>query len=223
MKIKLKYTSIVILTLMAVAGGATLVSPYAGAITENDSAEAYVVVNDACEFDSDNSYTATFTALNGTSNDTETHDPLKPDFEVSCNNISGFSITAVGFSPDSTHASGDDGNTDMYSTTTAAVIPTGAVVTSGTFTPSSPSAWGMRISNITSSTSYTANSSYAIASHNYAAVPSATSPATQMVHYAGSTTALVTGTMRADYGFYISQSQSAGTYTGKVKYTVVGD
>lgn len=222
MKAKLKYTSIGILTLIAVASSATFTSSYAGAVTESDSAESYVVVNDACEFDSDDSYTSTFTVTNATADDTD-DDALKPTFSMTCNNISGFSVVAVGFSPDATHATGEEGNTDMYSPTVSAVIPTGSVVTTGTFAPASPSVWGMRISGVTSSTSFTTNSTYALASHNYAAVPSATSPATQMAHYTGSTTALVTGTLRADYGFYVSDTQPAATYTGKVKYTVIGD
>lgn len=222
MKIKLKYIPTLILTLMTAFAGLALLAPYAAALNP-DSADAWVEVNDSCGFDSDFSYTYTFSAVNGTADDTDNivSDP-RPTITLNCNSISGFVVKAVGFSPDATHATGDDGNTDMYSSTTTAIIPTGAGTTTGTIPTSTASFWGMRIqASVTqpsSGASATVASAYALAAHNYAAVPTT---ATTVVTYPGSTAMTVEGTMRPDYGFYVSQSQPAGTYTGKVKYTVI--
>lgn len=225
MKNKLKYTPSLILILTTVFAGLLLAAPHASAESDGPySADAVVTVDESCSFDSDYSYTSTFTVLNGTAKDTES-DTSKPTVGVTCNNSTGFSVKAIGYSPDATHTTGNDGNTDMFmtgGTATSPVIPTGAGSTNTTFAVSAPSFWGMRVdpTTVTSSTSYTINATYNTSAHTYAAVPSS---ATTVVHYAGSPSTPVTGTLRTDYGFYVSQAQAAGTYTGKVKYTIIGD
>lgn len=211
MKIKLKYIPTLILTLMAAVSGLALTTPYVGA-TNPDSVEARVEVSQACSFDDDYSSTFNISAMNGTSGTTESMNRVNPTdnmVHVSCNNIAGFDIKAVGYSPDATHASGYDGNTDMYSSTVSTPIPT------GTATSGATSAWAMKVGSASSSTSYTYQNGY----NAYSNVP--TTPAVSVLRFAGSTSAVVTGTFRPDYQYYISQSQPAGTYTGKVKYTIV--
>ena len=233
MKNKLKYTPSLILILTTVFAGLVLTAPYAMAESDGPySADAVVTVDESCSFDSDYTYTSTYTLSNGTAKDTE-DDSSKPTVNVTCNNSTGFSIKAIGYSPDATHATGNDGNTDMFmtgGTATSPVIPTGSGSTNTTFAVSAPSFWGMRVntgtnpatstSYVTSSTSYTINSTYNTAAHTFAVVPSS---ATTIIHYTGSESAPVTGTFRTDYGVYVSQAQPAGTYTGKVKYTIIGD
>ena len=187
-----------------------------------DSAEAWVEVNDACSFDDDYSSTFNISAMNGTTGNTESMNRVNPPsagdnlVHVSCNNISGFSIKAIGYSPDATHTTGYDGNTDMYSSTTSAVIST------GTATSGATSAWAMKITSATNDVvTTTSGVTYPNGYQNtYGVVPSS---ATTVLHFAGSTSAVVTGSFRPDYQYYISQSQPAGTYTGKVKYTIIGD
>lgn len=227
MKNKSKYISSLILTLITVFAGVLLAAPRADA-ANTGKADAVVNVNDACGFDGeegDLDYTFTFSPANGIADDTEgiaretTTGAGNMEVTLTCNNISGFEIQAIGYSPDASNPSGANGNTDMYSSTTSAVIPTGAGVTTATFSTSDPSFWGMKITSAVGSNGQTITSAYATAAHTFVAVPSS---ATTVIRYNGDTSP-VTASMRADYGFYISQAQPAGTYTGKVKYTVVPD
>ena len=225
MRNKLKYIPSLLLILATVFAGFGLTMP--GARAETAPADAVVNVNDACTFDDDFSYTFTYAVDAGTADDTEdearetTTGTGDKEITVSCNNINGFVIQAIGFSPDATHSAGYAGNTNMYSSTTSAVVATGAGATTGTIPTSTPSFWGMKITSATSPDgTVTINPTYGTTAHNYVAVPNAT---TTVVTYPGSTTGVVTGTMRPDYGFYISDTQPAATYTGKVKYTIVGN
>ncbi|MDO5480436.1 MAG: hypothetical protein Q4F58_02070 [Candidatus Saccharibacteria bacterium] len=219
MKIKLKYVPSLILTVMTVFGAVVLTTPYARA-TNPDSAEARVVVDDACTFNDNYDYTFTFSAMNGTVGDTTSETRSYTDgniVKVTCNNITGFKIKAIGFSPDAAHATGYDGNTDMYSPTTSAVIPT------GTATSGATSAWAMRITSASVTSPTGTGAPTATIQTPFATWASVPSSATTVIQFGGSTTSPVEGNMRADYQYYISQSQPAGTYTGKVKYTIVGD
>lgn len=225
MKNRLKYIPSLLLISATVFAGLELVSPVVSAATDN--ADAVVTVNDACLFDDDFSYTYTYTVNSGMSDDTEGTDrettvgTKDKEITVTCNDINGFVIQAIGFSPDATHSAGYAGNTDMYSATTTAVIPTGAGTTTGTIPASTPSFWGMKITSATATSGTpTITAAYATAAHTFTAVPNSTAV---VVTYPGSTAGVVTGTMRPDYGFYISDAQPAGTYTGKVKYTIVGN
>lgn len=212
MKIKLKYLPTIILTLITASGGAVLLSSNAGAV--DDDADAIVNVNTACVFDSDDyDYTKTFATTPGTYVDTES-DSSKPTVHVTCNNINGFSIKAIGFSPDATHAAGYEGNTFMYG---------GTVGNINTGTSGTNSWWAFKVTSATATvppsttpTTVTPVSPYG----SYAAIPSS---ATSILNYAGSTDGPVTGTMRTDYKINVSSTQSAGTYTGQVKYTIVGN
>ena len=218
MKIKLKYIPTIILTLTTAFAGFFLSSSRVGAVTDTDSADARVDVNDACTFNSNYDYTFSYSALNGTSgNTTSDTRPAAYLVSVTCNNISGFKIKAVGYSPDALNPGGVDGNTDMFSTTTSDVIPT------GTATSGPTSSWAMRITsaNVTAPTGTGAPTATIQSPFTtWASVPYID---TTVVQFGGSTSAVVEGNMTADYQFYVSQNQSAGSYTGKVKYTIVGD
>ncbi len=210
MRIKLKYIPTIILTLMTAFGGAILTMPYVGAA--DDSAEAVVQVNDACTFDADYSYTFSLSGSAGTSVDTTSvSSTTRQPITVTCNDINGFLIKAIGSSPTSSSAGvGVDGATDMYGAN--GTIPTG---TSG-----SNSYWAMKITSATNNT-VSGGVSYPNGYNNtYGLIPS---NSTTILSFTGSTTAVVTGSMRPDYMVNISTTQPAGSYTGAVKYTIVGN
>ena len=218
MKIKLKYLPSLTLTLMTVVSGAALLMPGASAATE--SADAVVNVNDACGFDSDYSYTSSLSTAAGTTVNTES-DTTKNSSDglvhVTCNNINGFLIQAIGSSPTSSSSgAGVDGATDMYGAN--GIIPTGTATTGAT------SNWAMKVTSatVTSPTGTGAPTATVPATwdNTYGAVPNAT---TTVITYGGSTSATVVGNFRTDYRVYVSSTQTAGSYEGAVKYTIVGN
>ncbi len=197
----IKYLPTAILTLLTLTSGIMLAASSVSAVA-SASKNAIVNVSPACSFTAGDGYTANFSlaagALANTENDTKT------DIEVTCNNLSGFSVQAVGYSPDATHSDGLDGNTDLYSTV-------GRIHTA---IDGPDSRWAFKITNASSTTSYSILGGY----DEYSSVPD--SP-TGVVNFTAPTTAgYVTGTLRTDYEVYISPDQVSGAYAGKVKYIV---
>jgi hypothetical protein len=205
MKNKILYLPIFILTLITVAAGAVLSATTVSA-EATDTRPINVTVGASCGFDSEIGYTSSLTLIAGNSANTES-DTAKTTYTISCVGFDGFSIQAVGFSPNATSAGeGVDGNTDLYST--VGVIPTN--------TPGPNSYWAFRVSSATSSTSYSIPGTFA----NYSAIPSTP---TSIINYAAAAALndTIVGSFRTDYNVYTNISQPAGTYTGAVKYTVV--
>ena len=201
MKNKSKYLPSLILTLITVFAGFALSSPQAGAATEG-SKNASVTVIPACYFSNNqDTFTTNITVAAGSTETTESS--AKTTFQFTCGSSAGFSIQAVGFSPNTSGGDGVLGNTDLYST----------VGTIHTGTSGSSSYWAFKVSSATSSTSYTIEDNYG----NYSNIPSS---ATDIVTYAGpsSVAGAVTGTLRTDYKIYDSTNQATGAYTGAVKY-----
>lgn len=202
MKNKLKYLPTTILTITTLCSGAILTGAQASADTTGTK-PATVTVSPACSFASDSSYTSILSIETGTPVNTES-DTSKTTVQMSCNGTNGFSLYAVGYSPDATHPTGLEGNTNLYST--VGIIPTGA--------PSASSYWSLKVSSATSTTSYSILSTYA----SYSAVPGTATP---ILSFTGpSTPSYVTGTARTDYQVYAAAAQPAGSYAGAVKYTV---
>ena len=202
MKNKSKYLPSLILTLMTVFCGTILSGSHVGAATTG-SKNVSVTVVPACYFTNESdTYTTTLPVTPGTPTNTESL--TKTNLQFTCGSSAGFSIQAVGFSPNSAGGEGVLGNTVMYNPTGS--IPTG---TSGT----SASRWAFKVTSATSSTSYTIQGNYG----NYSNIPST---ATDIVTYTGTATpgVAVTGTIRTDYEVYAIGSQLPGTYTGAVKY-----
>jgi hypothetical protein len=198
----IKYIPTTLLTLSTIVSGAALAS--APALAANTGSKTAVVnVSPACSFTAGDGYTANLSLAAGASATTESD--TKADIEVTCNSLAGFSVQAVGFSPDATHADGEDGNTSLYST--VGVIPTG---TTGT-----GSRWAFKVTSATSTTSYNILYGY----NDYSDVPNIP---TGVVSYGAPTSSgYVTGTLRTDYQVYVSSDQASGAYSGKVKYIVV--
>lgn len=202
MKNTIKNISTILLTLTFGSFGTLLTASHAIAATA--SADTTVIVNDACTFTGDFSGNLVVLAPTpGTSANSEEFALTSPT--VSCNNINGFQIKAVGFSPNASNPSGVEGATAMYNAN--GTIPTG---TTGT-----DSHWAFKITSATASTTATIQPGY----NSYTNVPSSNTP---VIQFAGSTTAVVTGSFRPDYMVSVSATQPSGEYTGAVKYTVVG-
>ena len=135
-----------------------------------------------------------------------------------CNDYNGFSIYAIGFTGDSydsanhTKLVGTADNTNTIST---------GVYSSGDIT----SSWAMKITKVTDGTvAYIpANMSIQNSFNNWHVVPATYTKVAQYHANTGSsaTDTVLGGKIESTYAVYVSASQIADTYTGKVKYTLV--
>lgn len=201
MKIKSKYTFTLLSTLMAIFAVSILAS--GNVFAESASGDAVITVVPACTFTTSTATTTIPTASGVVSNSESIS--AKPDIVTTCNGLNGWKIQAIGFSPDSTHPDGNDGNTSMYAS--------GGTIATGT--SGSDSYWSMKISSLTS------NTTTATILNGYGSYSSVPNSAVNVANIAGDGAGgSVTGTMRADYQIFVSGSQAPGTYTGIVKYTI---
>jgi len=199
MKIKSKLILSLVLTLTfgALIIAATPVS------ADTKSADAVVNVVPACTFSSDEATTTFNTPVGVVSN---TEGITKPNIESVCNGLNGWKIQAIGYSPDAAYPTGNDGNTSMYN-------PAGDIIPTGT--SGANSYWSFKISSASSSTTASVLNGYG----SYSNIPAT---AVDVVNYTGDGAGgSITGVMRADYQVFVDGGQLPGTYTGKVKYTLV--
>ncbi|MBQ3280317.1 hypothetical protein IJG92_01535 [Candidatus Saccharibacteria bacterium] len=204
---KIKSISILTLGLTLMFAAAFVVNSRAVSAATG-SADAVVNVVAACGFDDATATTTIPTASGVVSNsETITRDPI----EIICNGLNGWNIQALGYSPDSSNPTGADGNTSMYSPVsggTGNFIPTG---TSGT-----NSYWSFKITSVTASAG---TASIATGYNAYSNIPSS---AVTVASFTGDGTgSSITGYLRPDYQIFVDGGQAPGTYTGKVKYTIV--
>ncbi len=129
-----------------------------------------------------------------------------------CNDNNGYNIYAIGSSNDS------DGNTDLVSDINSNYNIHTGVYNAGTLTPSTPSSWAMKLSSSSGTYAPTIIDGY----KSYSEVPSTDT----MVAYRTSGTSMdpntdITGSyFNTTYEIYANTLQPAGTYLGKVKYTM---
>ena len=125
-----------------------------------------------------------------------------------CNDASGFAIYAVGFSGD------EYGATNMIGTNTGTTIPT------GTATSGANSQWAMKLTKVTdTSVAYNpANMTITNGYDDYSAVPN---DYEKVATFSSATDQTLGAKLTTTYAAYISNTQPADTYTGKVKYTLV--
>ena len=181
-------------------------------VTGTASANATVTVAEACTMESggtnDSPHTATIPA--GT---------LKENiglttFRVICNDSAGFSVYAVGF------ANYEYGNTKLLATISGNLNPTYDIVT-GLATSGNTSNWAMKLTAVSGTYAPTIQSDTNGAFTAYHVVPATN---TKVATFAGVTDAGSNATgsaFTATYRAYISGTQPAGNYNGKVKYTMV--
>ena len=132
----------------------------------------------------------------------------KTSVSVFCNDPSGFAVYAVGFTGDTF------GNNTMVGTNANNTIPTGTA-TSGT-----TSQWAMKLTKVTdTSVAYNpANMTITNGYDDYSAVPD---DYDKVATFSSATDFTLGAKFTTTYAAYISTSQAADTYTGKVKYTLV--
>ena len=138
----------------------------------------------------------------------------KTTLSTHCNDNNGFSIYAVGFTNDT------DGTNTLVGTTSSQTINTG-IYTSG----ATDSSWSMKVNKVTdSSQSYNPqNMTITNSFDNWHTVPTSY---TKVAEYHAATGSSTTDTalgakVETTYDAYISRTQTADTYTGKVKYVMM--
>lgn len=123
-----------------------------------------------------------------------------------CNDSSGFAIYAIGFSNE------EYGNTNMIGT------GAGQTIATGTATSGNTSNWAMKLATDSTATfPLTIDNSFG----SYSAVPTSY---TKVAHRDSGTdtgSSATGASLTSTYAAYISKTQSADTYNGKVKYTLV--
>ena len=125
-----------------------------------------------------------------------------------CNDTNGFAIYAIGFTDD------EYGKTVLTNST----LGTSADIATGTATSGNTSNWAMKLATNSSAT-------YAVTLDNsFGSYQSVPAEYTKVAHRDSGTDigASATGAeLTSTYSAYMSQTQPAGTYSGKVKYTLV--
>lgn len=172
----------------------------------NGTASASVTVADACSMAvsgnngvaGEDGYTYSTTVNNGTTQVVTANSVM-----VSCNDYAGFKIYAIGYSGDTL------GSTDMIASTSNDYnIKTDASGTYGSY-------WKMKLTkaNSINTTILSAYTSFNVIPDDY----------TLVAQYASNTgnTANTASMITPSYQVYVGSAQPAGTYTGKVKYTLV--
>ena len=125
-------------------------------------------------------------------------------FKVFCNDNEGFAVYAVGYTND------EFGNTTMKPSTLAV---SNAIATD-TATSGSTSNWAMKLTAVSGDYAPTLETGF----NDYHIIPDTY---TKVASYASNTDGSTGSSFKSTYGAFISQTQPADSYTGKVKYTVV--
>ena len=191
--------SIIILLCIATFLIGILLSSSSSHAASSVTANASVIIPDACTMTGTLDEAHTATIPNGTIR------PAigKTTFNVVCNDPNGFAIYAVGYSNQ------EYGNTKLLATVGGTLAPTYDIVTGDTTTGNSQ--WAMMLTPVT--TNVAAQNGYG----SYSVVPTTY---TKIAQFPNSTT--VSGEeAEVTYRAYIAGNQPAGTYNGKVKYTMV--
>ncbi len=122
---------------------------------------------------------------------------------ATCNDSGGFAIYAIGYSND-TH-----GNNTLINTTNE-----NQTIASGTATSGATSNWAMKLTAVTGTYEPTIESAF----QNYTTIPSIY---TKVASHDSTTDQTTGAQFKSTYAAYIAPTQYAGTYEGKVKYTLV--
>ena len=195
MKSKLFYLPLGILTVMSSASGLVLAGGSVQAAS--GSTNLKVTVTNACSFYSGSNGSSSKTASSST-----TEFANVSTYQTVCNYSSGLKVYAVGYT------------NDVYGRTYMNGGNSGNIAT-GTATSGNTSNWAFKIAD-GGNTSYPATipSTY----QSYASIPSTS---TVVASYGGVTTTTSGMKFKTSYRVYTAGAQAAGTYTGKVKYTVL--
>ena len=124
-----------------------------------------------------------------------------------CNDANGFSIYAIGYSNQ------EYGNNKMLATVGGTLAPTYDIAT-GTAQNGNTSNWAMKLNSVTGTYAPTILSD----GDSYHAVPDTY---TKVATITAGTDATVGANIQSTYAVYVTSTQPAGSYNGKVKYTMV--
>ena len=124
-----------------------------------------------------------------------------------CNDANGFSIYAIGYSNQ------EYGNNKMLATVGGTLAPT-YDITTGTAQNGNTSNWAMKLNSVTGTYAPTILSDF----DSYHAVPDTY---TKVATRTAGTDATVGANIQSTYAVYVTSTQPAGSYNGKVKYTMV--
>ena len=123
-----------------------------------------------------------------------------------CNDNEGFSIYAIGYTG------------ETYGTTTLVGVSTGQTIATGTATSGNTSNWAMKLETNSSAT-------YPITLQNgygsYSNVPTTYTKVAERQSATDTGTSAIGSVLTTTYATYVSSTQVADTYNGKVKYTLV--
>ena len=133
-------------------------------------------------------------------------------FKVFCNDSEGFAVYAVGYTND------EFGNNTLK----PAMVDNSNAVATGTATSGNTSNWAMKLSAVSGTYAPTIHSteenSNTYSFTSYHTIPS---EYTKVASYSSNTDVTTGSSFKSTYAAFISQTQLADSYTGKVKYTVV--
>ena len=124
-------------------------------------------------------------------------------FNVVCNDTAGFAIYAIGY-----------GNNTLGENTMISSAGTSHNIATGTATSGGTSNWAMKLTAVSGATAPTILNGFG----NFHAVPAAW---TKVAQFTQAVQSAVGSSFTSTYQVYISGTQAAGTYTGKVRYDLV--
>ena len=136
-------------------------------------------------------------------------------FKVFCNDNTGYAIYAIGYSND------EYGNTNMLPASSSSTNPgssTNPSIVTGTATSGDTSNWAMKITPVDGTYKPTIESDTNGSFTNYHIVPDTY---TKVATLTTNTDFTIGSSFQSTYRVFVSQTQPADTYTGKVKYTLV--
>ena len=135
----------------------------------------------------------------------------KTTLKVICNDASGFSIYAVGYT------NNEFGNTKLMTNTADSSAP---IINTNTYNNGDTSAWSMKINAVSGTYAPTLDNSFG-SYHNVPSTYTRVAYRTSGTDVSNGTTEATGSSVEATYAAYISPTQPAGTYSGQVKYTLV--
>ena len=189
----------------------------AGTASDSISSRASVTVTATCSMTANISSAHNATLPNGVWSGNNGYYPDgigKTTISTICNDSSGYSIYAVGYTGDST-----SGNNTVLRDTN---LGSNYDIITGTNQGGNNSNWMMKLTKVTdSSISYLPENmtiENGFDSNNYHVIPS---EYTEAVRYSSATDAMLGSKIETTYAAYIATAQPAGTYEGQVKYTLV--
>ena len=195
-----------VLALVAFTSVSTLILSSTFVSADESSANATVNVPEACTMTGSGMNTHTAEIPNGTYR----ADIGATTIKVVCNDPNGFSIYAIGFT-------GDEYTGTNHTKLVGTSASGNATIATGTATSGSTSNWAMKLATNSSAT-------YPIALQNgygsYSNVPDTYTKVAQRTSGTDTGTSATGSELTTTYAAFISSTQAADTYVGKVKYTL---